>query len=153
MARVKKTLMNVTTIQTNDATGEVIVQGKRADGTEVPATPRQGYTIRTVDAIPTGPGTLLWQAGALVRVPVVPPVPPLNRCQLRLWLLTMAITDEQVETQIAAIPDATVRAQARIQWEDAPVYRHDNPLVLQIGAALGLTQAQIDAGFRAAAVL
>lgn len=138
------------TIQTKDSDGSVIFYPRTA-----PA-PRPGYTIRKVDALPAGAGPLRWDqaAGTLVRDPVpLPPVPALTARQLRLWLLTRGIAPEAVDAQINAISDAAAQARARVEWEYASEYKADHPLVLQIGAALGLSQVQVDAGFRTAAVL
>ena len=58
-----------------------------------------------------------------------------------------------VDAQIAAIPDVPTRERAQIEWEYATAYPHTHPLVAQLGAALGLTPAAIDAAFVAAAQL
>ena len=58
-----------------------------------------------------------------------------------------------IDAQIDAIADPAAQARARVEWEYATSYQHDHPLVLQIGAALGMDQPQIDAAFRAAAAL
>lgn len=81
------------------------------------------------------------------------PLPNLTPRQLRLWLIGAGLTPEAVDTQIDAIPDATERARARVEWDFATVYHRAHPLVGQLGAALGLSPAQIDAAFLAAARL
>ena len=55
-----------------------------------------------------------------------------------------------VDAAIAAIPDAAKKQAARIEWEYAGTVHRDHGLVSQIGPALGLTSAQIDALFVAA---
>jgi len=44
-------------------------------------------------------------------------------------------------------------AAALIEWEYSQEVKRTHPLVGQLGAALGLNSAQIDAAFRAAALL
>lgn len=140
----------MTTIQIKDSDGSVVIFGNPA----CQPTPKAGYTIRQVDALPAGPGNVLWQDGALVRIPPpASPVPTLTARQLRLWLLSMQITTEMIDAQIDAMTDAEAKSRARVEWEYATEYKHDHPLVLQIGAALGMTPAQINDGFRAASSL
>ena len=80
-------------------------------------------------------------------------VPPLTARQLRLWLLGAGVSLEAVEAQIEAIADPAARAAARVEWEHASEYRHDHPLVTQIGAALGLGTEDIRGAFIAGATL
>jgi hypothetical protein len=84
------------------------------------------------------------------------PAPPrifrsLTARQLRLWIIGAGLPLAAVETQLEAIEDATTRERARVEWEYATAYERTHPLVVQLGAALGLTTAQIDAAFIAAA--
>jgi hypothetical protein len=142
----------MTTLQSNDTTGAVVIFGNPA----CPPTPKPGYTIRTVEALPTGAGPLRWDAATsqLVRDSLPEKlVPTLTARQLRLWLIGAGMTLESIDGQINAIPDAKAQAEARVEWEYATSYHHDHPLVVQIGTALGLSQTQIDTAFRAAALL
>lgn len=82
--------------------------------------------------------------------PVLPP-PAITRRQLRLWLVRNGVTTLQVETVIAAIQPDQAREEAWIEWQDASSYERANPLVVQVGQALGLTDAQMDDAFREAA--
>ena len=79
------------------------------------------------------------------------PVAPITRRQLRLWLVRNGVTTLQVETVIAAIQPDQAREEAWIEWQDASSYERANPLVVQVGQALGLTDAQMDDAFREAA--
>lgn len=84
----------------------------------------------------------------------VPPLPAITAAQLRLALLGLGVTGAHVEAAINAMPGTdTDREAARIQWEYATTYRRDHPLVAALGAALDLTEAQIDEAWRAAAAL
>lgn len=81
-------------------------------------------------------------------------IPTLSPRQLRLALLRLGMTGAQVEAQIAAMPGTDAdREAAMIEWEYAPTYQRDHPLVIMLGAALGLTQAQIDAAWMEAATI
>lgn len=85
---------------------------------------------------------------------VVQPVvfAPITARQLRLWLMSQerALTD--VDAAIAALPEAQ-REPARVEWEYSTEYDRDHPLIAAIGAALGFTNDEIDAGFLEACVL
>ena len=71
--------------------------------------------------------------------------PVLTRKQLRNGLLLIGVNSADVEAQIAAITDPLEREAALIDWQDTQAYQRTNPLVNQIGAAMGLPEAQIDA--------
>jgi hypothetical protein len=67
--------------------------------------------------------------------------------QARLALASAGLL-AAVEAWVAAAPEAI-----RIDWEFAAEVRRDYPPLVQAGAALGLTDAEIDALFEAAAGL
>lgn len=84
----------------------------------------------------------------------VPPMPAITAAQLRLALLGLGMTGAQVEAAIDAMPGTDMqREAARIQWEYATTFPRQHPLVVAIGAALGMTEAQIDAAWLHAATL
>ena len=87
--------------------------------------------------------------------PASPPMPTITRRQLRLALLTrFGVTVEQVETQIAAMPGTPIeREAAMIEWQDATTYERNHRLVVALGAALGLTTAQIDDAWKEAVTI
>lgn len=60
---------------------------------------------------------------------------------------------DAVDTALAAIPDATQRKAAQIEWDSAIEFRRAAPLIATLGGAIGLTEAQIDALFVQAATL
>lgn len=84
-------------------------------------------------------------------VPSVPVPAFVTRRQAREVLLDADLLDA-VEAAIDAMPGKEGR-RARIQWQDAAEVHRDWPLVLALGAALGLTDTQMDDLFRAAAQL
>jgi hypothetical protein len=75
-----------------------------------------------------------------------------TRWQFRRWLVDHGIFPESVEAMIeASIADPLDRARALVDWRDGPIVRRDHPLLGPMAAALGLTEAAVDAAFREAA--
>ncbi|QOY96324.1 hypothetical protein IM543_11180 [Massilia sp. UMI-21] len=90
-------------------------------------------------------------------LPPAEPAPPavpqtVTRRQARQALLLEGLLDD-VPIAIAAIPDETARRMAEIEWADSLEFVRTRPLVIQIGAALGLDEAALDALFIHAATL
>ena len=86
--------------------------------------------------------------------PAAPAMPSITARQLRLALLGLGLTGAQVEAQIATMPGTdTTREAARIEWEYATSYQRDHQLVVMLGAALNLTEAQITNAWMEAATL
>jgi hypothetical protein len=84
--------------------------------------------------------------------PVVPVPLEVSRSQARRALLLRGLL-ERVQPTIEAIPDATERALAQIEWDDAQVFKRHHPLVAMIGQALDLDEAGLDDLFIFAATL
>lgn len=97
-----------------------------------------------------------WLAeGGVIRARIIPeaPVPDISRRQLRLWLVRNGIALASVEAAIDAMPEPA-RTEALIEWQDASVYKLSNPLVIQIGAAVGLSDPEmLKQAFRDAALI
>lgn len=86
--------------------------------------------------------------------PAPPPLPAITRRQLRLALLRLGVTGDQVEAHIAAMPGTPIeREAAMIEWRDSGTYERNHPLVVAIGAALGMNETQIDAAWKEAVTL
>lgn len=119
-----------------DADPPTLPEGKRA---------RWNGTGFTIEDIPVPP--------APEPDPVVPEGPPtvVTMRQARLALLQVGLLT-QVNTAVAAMPGAQGDA-ARIEWEFSSTVERNRPLVQALGAALGLTDAQLDDLFRLAATL
>jgi hypothetical protein len=85
-------------------------------------------------------------------VELTPPPKPasVTPAQIRLWLIANGISLEAVAQMIASIQDDTTRAAAQVRWEYGLVVLRDDPLVQQMGTALGFTTEQMDAAFVAA---
>lgn len=100
-----------------------------------------------------------WEAAGNSIPPYVPPEPtapaisPLTARQLRLGLVMNGFTLDQVETAIVDIDDPEQRAVASIEWEYASRFERTHPLIAQVGAALGLTDEQVDGMWEAASAL
>lgn len=93
----------------------------------------------------------------LPEYPVVAPPQPavpasVTMRQARLALLGAGLLDD-VDAAIAAIPDATVRRAAQIEWEFSNEVQRHNSFTAMLGAGLGLTAEQIDALFIQAVTL
>lgn len=72
--------------------------------------------------------------------------------QARLALLGAGLLDS-VNAAIAAIPDATQRQAAEIEWEYAQTVDRASPFTQQLASGLGLTSEQLDGLFTQAAAL
>lgn len=82
------------------------------------------------------------------------PVPEsVTAWQIRRWLISQGISLAKVDAAIAAIPDAAQREAAKVDWEYAPYVERSHPMLVPLGAALGMTPEQIDAAFVEAAGL
>ena len=91
---------------------------------------------------------------ASIPPPAPPPMPTITARQFRLALLGLGLTGAMVEAQIATMPGTdTTREVARIEWEYATSYQRDHQLVVMLGAALNLTEAQINNAWMEAAAL
>ncbi len=87
-------------------------------------------------------------------IPVPEPVPAtVSNQQLRLALIDAGIMPSAILAQLQAMPAGAAKERALAAWEYANEFRRDHPLVTALSAQLGLTSAQVDSLFRAAATL
>jgi hypothetical protein len=96
----------------------------------------------------------LWD-GVDFAKPAAPPEPvptSVTRRQAREALLNVGLLDD-VDMAIAAIEDATERRRAEIYWQDSATFERSNAMLAQIAGAIGLSDADIDELFVAAAGL
>jgi hypothetical protein len=85
--------------------------------------------------------------------PPPPPVPQVvTRRQARQALLLKGMLDK-IEPAINALPNATQRGMALIEWQDSLNFERNRPLVIQIGQVLGLDAKGLDDLFVYAATL
>ena len=83
-----------------------------------------------------------------------PPVPQsVTARQIRLWLVGHGVSLAAVDAAIDAIPDATQREMARVEWGWAPYIERAHPMLMPLAAALGMSEGQVDAAFIQAASL
>lgn len=82
-----------------------------------------------------------------------PLFPYLTRRQLLLGLLSIQVTEDEVDAQIDLIADAEERAYARIEWKAASTFSRHHPLVDGLAIAFTLTTQQVDDLWRWAAGL
>lgn len=88
-----------------------------------------------------------------VPVPPQPLVPhKVTRRQARQALLLAGLL-EQVEPAIQSITDPMQRQLALIEWQDSLEFERHRPLLITLGAALGLDEAALDQLFITAATL
>jgi len=111
-------------------------------------TPPEGVTL--VMDPPAGVGIGWAYDGASWTAPEPPPVPvpeEVRQAQARRALLVAGLLDD-VEAAVAAASQ-----DIQIAWEYEPNIRRDSPMIGALAPALGLTDAQIDDLFRAAAAI
>lgn len=97
-----------------------------------------------------------WEEAGNTIPPHVAPAPadpltqPLDR--LRFWLAaaSVGVSKWSVRDRIAAMPETTydekVAKDEAIAWfEEAKQYRRDDPLLIQLAAAEGISEAELDA--------
>lgn len=77
-------------------------------------------------------------------------MPPLSARQLRLGLVSNGISTAQVQTTLEAMVAGPDKEKALIEWEYATTFNRTHPLISTVGAALGLTDEQIDAMWQGA---
>lgn len=68
----------------------------------------------------------------------------------RKALILAGIPMATINAAFDAIPDATQKELAKIDWEFSSVVRRDSPLVVSMAGALGLSSAEVDGLFVAA---
>ena len=91
--------------------------------------------------------------GKFVAPYVAPSVPQsITMRQCRLQLISMGLDDE-VESAIEAITDATQKKIVRTEWEYAATVDRHNGWIETLGTSLGMTSEQLDQMFIEASVL
>lgn len=113
-------------------------EGKRHFTDEAP---REGWRLMTPEEV------------ALADAPPPPAVPSaVSMRQGRKALASVGLLGA-VDAAITSIADPAQRIDAQIDWEYATEIRRQSPLIASLGPALGLSEAQIDSLFIAAAAI
>ena len=90
-----------------------------------------------------------WRVAEVQDVPAEPATPTV--CSPAQGLVALfaikQITEDDVNTTIAAIPDPVARYTAQIAFARAIEWRRDSASMQQLAALLGLTEADLDALF------
>lgn len=117
------------------------------------------YISRPDDTFGLNPTIRQWMANnpGIKVGPYQPPIadearaamPPLSARQLRLGLVSTGFSQAQVAAVIEALP-ASDREAAQIEWEYATTFNRTHTLVSTVGAALGISDEQIDTMWAAA---
>jgi hypothetical protein len=81
--------------------------------------------------------------------PALKPPESVTPAQIRLWLIANygPTILAQIDGMLAAIPDLTQREAARVRWDYGLVVLRGDPLIVQFGLALGLSELQINQAF------
>lgn len=67
--------------------------------------------------------------------------------QIRLWLVEHGISLLNVDAAIANINDDLLREKTKIEWEFSPYVERNHPMINVLGAALGLSEDDINQAF------
>lgn len=92
-----------------------------------------------------------WEANGNTISPYTPPAPSTdpNTYELQPWQFWATVEMNNLTTQIndviAAMTDANAKAIAQAKLNHMKIYQRSDPLFDQIGTAIGMTSAQIDA--------
>lgn len=70
--------------------------------------------------------------------------PALTPRQLRLMMLQIGVSEQDVADHIAGIEDPEERAAAQIEWAWASVYRRDHPLVALLADAMEFNASELN---------
>lgn len=124
-----------------------------SDASELAELPDNQRWLTDADWVAAPTVGQIWQSNLpatfIDAVPIVPDVVTMR--QARLALLGAGLLS-QVNAIIAAMPEPQ-QSETMIWWDYSTEVHRDSPIVAQLGAALGLSDAQIDTLFVSAAVL
>lgn len=116
---------------------------RASDNACIPADPANRDYREAMDALEAGYTISAYEAPTQEAVRAL--LPSITARQLRLALVRSGTPLSAVEAALAMLPAGTTRDEALIEWEAATQFRRTDPLLVQIGAALGYTPEEIDA--------
>ncbi|CAH0339567.1 hypothetical protein [Rhizobium sp. CECT 9324] len=73
------------------------------------------------------------------------PIPPLPRLTFWLAAAEIGVTKAAIRAHIDAMPEGLAKIQAQAYLDDALVYRREDPLLIAMAAAEGITEPELDA--------
>jgi len=111
-------------------------------------TPPEGVTM--VSNPPAGVGIGWAYSGGTFTAPTPPPAPV--PAEVPQWQARRALHAAGLLTAVEAAVAASSE-DVKITWEYAPNIRRDSPMIAALAPVLGLTDAQLDDLFRAAAAI
>ncbi|WP_159953048.1 hypothetical protein [Rhizobium sp. 18065] len=86
--------------------------------------------------------------GLLPTIPDLPPVdvlpPPLPRLTFWLAAAEIGVTKAAIRARIDAMPEGLAKNQAQAYLDDALLYRREDPLLIAMAAAEGITETELD---------
>lgn len=128
-----------------DTWGWYAGQGDIARSTEVaPANTSQTTVVGELRANWTGHSWVDLAYFAPLDLPAPRDVPAeVTRRQAKQALLLAGLLGS-VQGAIDAIPDATPRSMAQIEWDDSQAFERNRPLLIMLATALGLSSEQLD---------
>ncbi len=83
---------------------------------------------------------------------LITPIPTITRAQAKAALIINGLIG-QVQPAIDAISDPLQKALAQNDWDERLTFERNNPTLVGMAAALGMTDAQLDALFVQASTL
>lgn len=93
------------------------------------------------------------EANALIQAKRASDVPQvLTRKQARQALILVGLF-KNVKQAIDSIPDETQRLLVQVEWDDSDTYQRDNPTLMMLASALGLSSEALDQLFIKGATL
>ena len=122
---------------------------RRADGSYV--IHLNGSPYHVIDTDPLWPDVLAADIGQPLPPepgppPLVPPAnPSLTAEQLRLALLDIGISGQDVDQKITQNTNGVVRQKLRIAWEHGDSFARDGEIATRLAAFFALVPAQLDA--------
>ncbi len=129
--------------------GVVNVIEAAADFAAAYATQQGGQAVQSDTAAPGD----AYAGGEFTRPAAVAPVPQqVTRRQAKQALLLAGLLSN-VQPAIDAIPDATQRALAQLEWDESLNFERHRPILIALAGALGLDSDDLDDLFRTAAGL
>lgn len=95
--------------------------------------------------LPDGTSEDVWskKLAPYAATPAASQLPSVTPRQIRQALILSGVSMQMIEDAIAAMPEPS-KSLAQVEWEYSTLFIRSNPLVAQIGTAVGWNSEQID---------